>query len=224
MINTWSTEVRTLVEDVWNRIADFTPNVIGALLILLVGAIFAFILGYAITKILQAIKIQTLSDQSKFTDVLKKAKLRTDISALAGDFAKWVVILAFMIPAANVLKVENVSNFFESVLLYVPRVIAVAVLVIFGYQVADVVARLVRTVAESIGTTVAKLAEMLVRWAILISIAITSLFALGVPPEFTTIMFIGVVAALAIAIGLAFGLGGQDHADDLVKRVRQELK
>ena len=224
MIETWSTEVRTIVENVWNRLVDFTPNVVGAILILLVGAIFAYILGYVITRVLQAIKLQTLSDQSKLTEILKKAKLRTDVAEVAGTFAKWVVILAFMIPAANVLKVEGVASFFEGVLVFVPRVVAVAIFIVFGYQVADVVARLFRTLSESIGTTIAKLCEMVIRWTILTSIAIASLFALGVPQEFAFIMFIGVVSALALAIGLAFGLGGQDHSSDLIKRIRQELK
>lgn len=224
MIDTWSTEVRTLTEDVWNRAVDFTPNIIGAVIILLVGAIFAFLLGYVVTRVLQAVKIQSLADQSKLTEVLKKTKLRTDVADISGSFVKWVVILAFMIPAANVLKIEGVANFFEGVLLYVPISVGVAILLVFGYQVADVVARIVRTVTESVGTTVARAAEMIVRWTILISVGITALFALGVPREFTFIMFIGVVAALAIALGLAFGLGGQNHADDLVKRVRSELK
>ncbi len=224
MIDTWGTEVRDLLQKLWDRTADFTPNVVGAVLIVLIGAIVAYLLGYVVTRLLQAAKLQILSDQSKLTDVLKKAKMRTDISEVCGTFVKWVVMLAFFIPAANVLKVSGVADFFEGVLTYVPRVMAVAILVMFGWQIADLLAKLVRVSADSIGTTASKAMEMLVRWAILISVGVTAMFALGVPTEFTVIMFIGVVSMLAIGGGLSLGLGGQDHMNDLIKRVRSELK
>ncbi|HUD20446.1 MAG TPA: hypothetical protein VMQ44_00010 [Candidatus Saccharimonadales bacterium] len=224
MVDTWGTEVRDLIQTVWDRIVAFTPNIVGAVLIVLIGAIVGFLLGYVVTRILQALKLQVLSDQSRLSDVLKKAKMKTDISEVIGNFVKWVVILAFLVPAANVLKLQGVSDFFNGVLTYVPRVMAVALLVIFGWSVADLLGKLTRAGADSIGTAAAKTAEMVVRWAILISVATTSMFALGVPQEFTVIIFIGVVSMLALGLGLSLGLGGQDHMNDLVKRIRNEFK
>ena len=85
-------------------------------------------------------------------------------------------------------------------------------------------ARLVRASVESMGLTVAKLVEMVIRWAFYVSIGITSMFALGVSEQFTVIMFIGIVSALAIALGLSLGLGGQNHMNDLIKKIREDLK
>lgn len=224
MIDTWSSEVRTIIETVWARVADFVPNILGATLILLVGAVVAFVVSFLVTKLLKAIKIQSFAEQIKLTDLLKKAKIRTDIAEISGVFLRWVIIFIFIIPAANVLKVIGVAEFFESVLLFIPRVLAVAVLVVFGWQLADALSRLVRTACEAIGTTIAKLVENLVRSTILSSVVITSMFALGVPQEFTVIIFIAVASALALGFGLSFGLGAQDHMNDLVKRIRSELK
>src|SRR5665213_2223596 len=109
-ISDWGTQTRDTIQMVWDRIVTFTPNLIGALLIVLVGAIIGIILGFVVTRILQAIRIQNLSDQSKFTDVLKKAKLNSDIAEISGTFVKWVVILAFFIPAANILQVTGVQS------------------------------------------------------------------------------------------------------------------
>lgn len=223
-IDVWGTETRDIVQNVWDRIVAFAPNIIGAFVIVLVGAIIGVVIGYVVTRILQAIRLQSLSDQSKFSDVLKRAKFKTDIAEISGTFVKWVIIFAFLIPAATVLKVDGVRDFFEGILAYVPRVVAVSVLIMFGVAIADLIAKLARASAESIGATTARTVEFVIRWATYVSIGITSLFALGVPREFTVILFIGVVSALALALGLSLGLGAQGHMDDLVKKVRDEFK
>lgn len=223
-IDVWGTEVRDSLQILWDRIVDFAPNMVGAIVIVLVGGIIAIILGYVVTAILKAVKLQSLADQSKFTDVLKRAKLRTDISEIAGTFTRWVVILAFLIPAAVVLRVEGVANFVEGILSYLPRVLAVVVLVLFAHQIIEAVARLTKAATSSIGSTISKLSESTVRWTMYISVAITAMFALGVPREFTVILFIGLVSALALGVGLALGMGGKDHMNDLVKRVRDEFR
>lgn len=224
-INQWGTTTRDVIESVWNRIVDFAPNLIGALVIIFVGVIVALILNYIIVQILRAAQVQKwLGDQSRFTDVLKKAKMRSDLAEITGSFVKWVVILAFFVPAAAILQIEGVQTFFESVLGYVPRVFAVGALIGFGTLVTEMLARLTRASAESMGLTVARLLEMVVRWTFYISIVTTSLFALGVPREFTVIMFIGIVSAFAIALGLSLGLGGQNHMNDLIKKIRDDLK
>lgn len=225
VIDVWGTETRDAIQTVWDRIVDFAPNVIGAALIVFVGVIVALILGYIVTQILRAAQVQRwLGDQTKLTDVLKKAKMRTDIAEISGTFVKWVTILTFLVPASKVLQVEGVENFFESVLSYIPRVLGVALLIIFGAMIADVISRLARASLDGFGLTVSRAVEVVVRWAFYVFIGITALFALGVSPQFTVIMFIGAVAATAIALGLSVGLGAQGHMNDFISRAREDLK
>ena len=82
-ISNWGTTTRDVIQNVWDRIVTFTPNLIGALVIVLVGVVVAIILNYVVTQILRAAQIQKwLGDQSKLTDVLKKAKMRTDLAEI----------------------------------------------------------------------------------------------------------------------------------------------
>lgn len=225
VFNQWGSTTRDVVGSVWSRLVDFTPNLIGALVIVFIGVVVALILNYVVTQILKAAQVQNwLGEQTRLSDVLKKAKMRNDLAEIGGSFVKWVVILAFLVPAANILNITGVQDFFEGVLGYIPRVIGVGLLIVFGTQVVEMIARIVRASVDSLGLTVAKLVEMVVRWAFYVSIAITSLFALGVSPQFTGIMFIGLVSALAIALGLSLGLGGQTHMNDLIKKIREDLK
>jgi hypothetical protein len=223
-IDTWGTQVRDAVQLTWNHIVAFTPNIIGAVIIALVGAIVGIIIGYIVTKILEVIKIQSLSDQSRFTEVLRKAKLRTDIAEITGTFTRWVVFLAFLVPAAAVLQVEVGQTFIVSLLEYIPIVLGVAIFILFGTQFTEVLSKLARVSTESMGVTISRLVEMTVRWSFYSFIGIASMLALGVPRQFVVILFIGIVSALALALGLSLGLGAKDHMNDLVKKVRDELK
>ncbi len=224
VIDTWGTEVRDVLQQTWDRIVEFAPNIIGAVLIVLIGAVVGMILGYVATRILQAVRVQSLADQSRFTEILRKAKLGSDVSEITGSFVKWVTVLAFMIPAAAVLKVEGARDFFEGMLLFVPKVLGVAVFVIFGAMLTDVLAKMARVSVDSLGLTLGKVIDALVRWSMYIFIALTAMFALGVAREFIVIMFTGLIAALAIGFGLSFGLGAQSHMNDLVKRIRDDLR
>lgn len=224
VIDTWGTEVRDVLQQTWDRIVEFAPNIIGAVLIVLIGAVVGMILGYIVTRLLQAVRIQSLADQSRFTEVLRKAKLGSDIAEITGTFVKWVTVLAFLIPAAAVLKIEGARDFLEGMLLYVPKVLGVAVFVIFGAIITDVLAKMARVSVDSLGLTLGKLIDALVRWSMYIFIALTAMFALGVAREFIVIMFTGLIAALAIGFGLSFGLGAQTHMNDLVKKVREDLR
>lgn len=223
-ISQWGTQTRDIVQNVWDRIVTFTPNLVGAILIMVVGVIIGWAIGYVVTRILQAARIQSLAEESKFDELLKKAKIRSDLAEISGSFVKWLIILVFIVPAANVLQLTGVQNFFGGVIHFVPIVLGVAVFVSFGVIFTDLIAKLVRAASDSLGFTTSKLVELVVRWTFYISFIIASMFALGVPQEFTVIMFIGVTAALAIGIGLSAGLGGQDHFNDLMKRIRSELK
>lgn len=223
-IDNWGVEVRDTVQMVWDRIVEFAPNLVGAIVIVLIGVVIGIILDYVVTYILRAIRIQNLSDQSKFTSILKRSKMNTDVAESAGTFTRWLVILAFLIPASVVLQIDGVRDFVEGVLSYIPRVLGVALLVLFGSIIANTLGRLIRVSMDGIGSTMARTLELLVRWSIYAAIVIAAMFALGVPREFTVILFVGVVSALALAFGLAVGLGGQNHMNELMKKIRDEFK
>ena len=223
-VNEWGSFTRDTIESVWSRIVDFSPNLVGAVLVALVGVVVAMIVGLVVTKVLQAVRLQTLADQSQLTSVLQKAKFKSDISEIAGTFVRWVIVLVFLVPAADILLLRQVREFFESILGYIPRVVGVAVLIFFGHLVAGMLGKLIRAAISGFGLTIARTADMVAQVAIYSFVTIASLYALGVPQQFTVIMFIALVSALGLGLGLAGGLGGQSHMNDLFKRIREDLK
>ena len=223
-INDWASVTKDALVNTWDRSVTFVPNLLGGILIALFGVIVAVIIGYIVTLILRAIKLQTLSDQLNVTEALKKAKLDTDVSKLAGNFIKWVIIFTFLIPAASVLQIIGVKDYFEYALSYIPTILGVLLFVVIGLKIAEFLSYLVRVSFEGFGLPWARFSEILTRVSVVAVIGILAMFSLGVPREFTIYLFLAVALGGAIALGLSAGLGGKDHMDDLFKTIRERLK
>ncbi len=223
-VRDWTSTTTTAISDAWTRIIDFLPSLIGAIVIILVGLIIAAILRWAVVKILETVRIQRLFDQIRFTEAMKKAGLVVKISEVSGEFVKWLTIIIFLIPAAEVLGLDQISNLLDSVIRYIPNIAVTIFIVLIGVVIAHFLSQIVRASAAGIGAQTAGILSTLTRYAIYIFVAIIAMQQLGIALPLVNILITGLVAALAIASGLAFGLGGQSAAADLIRKLREDFR
>jgi len=133
------------------------------------------------------------------------------------------VIIVFLIPAMETLGLARVSDVLNQVLGYLPNVVVAGFLVLVGIIVADVLAGLVKATALTLGTNTANILASLTKYAIYIFVGLSALVELGVATSLLLSAFTGVIAMIAIAGGLAFGLGGKDAAAELIKKVKEDF-
>lgn len=224
MITDWSSITSDSINEYWSRIIDFIPNLIGAIIIVAIGLIVGMILKWAVVTILDAIKIQSFFDRIHFTELLKKAGIAFKAQEVSGQFIKWLTIVIFLIPAAKILGLEDISQLLENLLQFIPNVVVAAMILLIGTLIANLMAQVVKAGSASIGLTTSRVLGTITRYVIYIFIGIAAFFQLNVPPYLINVMFTGLVAALAISAGLAFGLGGQTAASDLFKKIREDFK
>lgn len=223
-INDWYDITSNFVKDSTTRVFDFIPNIIGAIIIVAIGLIFAAILKWAIITVLEAIRIQKLFDQIRFTEVMKKAGMPVSIPAVCGEFVKWLTIIIFLIPATKVLYMDKINDLLESLLQYIPNVIIAIAIILIGLIIANAISQVVRAAAAGIGANTANILSVATRYIISIFVIMAALAQLNIPVYLVSAMYTGVMAAFAIGVGLAFGLGGQSAASDLIKKIRDDLK
>ena len=122
-------------------------------------------------------------------------------------------IFVFLMTALEIVGLTQVNLFLrDGVLAYLPQVIIAALILIAATLIADAMAKLVLAAAKTANLRSAGFLAGIVKYAIWIFALIVALAKLGIAPEFMQILFTGLVAALALALGLAFGLGGRDAA------------
>lgn len=210
------------LQQVWAAVANFVPLLIGAVVVFIIGWIVAVALGKLVEQIVRALKVDSLLQKLEFERPLERAGMRLNSGAFIGGLVKWFLVVAFLLAAVNILGLTQVSAFLEQVLLYVPNVVVAALILVIAIKVAEVVERLARGSVEAAGMRGA-VVGIVARWAIWIFAVIAALLQLGVATILLQTLITGLVAMLALAFGLAFGLGGRDAAASFIDRLRREL-
>jgi Conserved TM helix len=218
MVQNWGQAILNALSNALNLVLTFIPRLFGFLVILLVGWIIAILLSKALTLLLRKVGFDRMSERIGLTRFEQRMGVKMDSAGILGKIVYWFILLIFLVPAADALGVPAVSNILNQLVGYIPDVF-VAILVLFlGALAGTVVADLVRGATASAKIGNPNLFANLARFAIIGFAALIALEQLQIAPALLNELFGAFVAAVAIAFGLAFGLGGQETARKWLNR------
>ena len=192
------------------------PKIIGFVIILLVGWFIAGLIAKGVAVVLRKVNFNEMANRSGFSGFIENMGVRCDAAGFLGETAKWFVRLLALIVAFDALGLPAVSQVLHQLLLWIPNlVVALVVLVIAGLA-ANAIASLVRGATAQAGFSnpnfVSSVARVAV-WGFGIIIAINQI---GIATTLVNTLFMGFVGALALALGLSFGLGGRETAGEVI--------
>ena len=196
------------------------PSVIGALLLIIIGWIIAGIVGGVVARFLRAVRVNDLAQRSGITGFLQRAKLKADPAGIIGGLVKWYVRLVFVLLAANAVGLTAVSGVVTQILAFIPNLL-VAILFLGAFSwLASIAKDLVTGAAESANIPNANALGTLTFATVLGFGIVAAANQIGIAATLINTLFMGIVGALALAFGLAFGLGGRDHASAMLAEWR----
>lgn len=215
----------TSFQDIWNGVVNFLPNLIIAIVLLLIGWLVGALLGRAVDQIIRALKVDQALKNAGVDKAMEKTGYRLNSGAFLGGLVKWFVIVVFLVAALDVVGLTQVNEFLRQVvLLYLPQVIVAVVILIVAAIVADFMEGLVVGSAKAAGASSANFLGTVTKWAIWIFAIMAALFQLGIATTFLQTLFTGIVVAIALALGLSFGLGGKDAAARYIEYLRNRME
>lgn len=223
ILQTWGDVIIASLQQVWVSVAGFLPLFIGAIIVFIVGWIVAVALGKVVEQIIRALKVDAVLAKLDFEKTLERAGMKLNSGAFVGGLVKWFLLVVFLLAAVNIVGLTQVSGFLRDVLLYIPNVVVSALILIIAGLVGETAERVIRGSVEAAGYRGA-LVGVVTRWAIWIFAFIAVLLQLGIATVLIQTLITGFIAALALAFGLSFGLGGKDAAASFIDRVRGELR
>ncbi|HLZ22812.1 MAG TPA: mechanosensitive ion channel domain-containing protein [Ktedonobacterales bacterium] len=210
------TSVTDTLLNLLNTVLAFLPRIVNAAILLIVGYIIARLVRTGLTKGLRALHFDRVADRAGITRFLQMAGTQMDAARVLAVVAFWWIFLFFVEMALNALELVQITGYVNAILGYLPNVFAAVLIVVIGALIANIVADVVRGAAGGAGLAAAPLLATAARWAILIFAVLSALTQLNVAPNMIFILFAAFVGMLAIAGGLAFGLGGVDAARGLL--------
>ncbi|MFA6423339.1 MAG: hypothetical protein WCW17_02700 [Patescibacteria group bacterium] len=220
----WVDAFSTSMSNMMDRIINFVPNAFGAFLLILVGWIIGIILGKIVEKLLKLIGIQTLSEKAKIEDLIKRAEIKMSLSELLGSFVKWVVLIVAFVSAADILQLPQISEFLNKILAYIPNVAAAIGIILIGAVAAHFLSNVVSATVKAMNIGFDNFAVAVTKWSVWIFSILAAMYQLQIASGLIQTLFMGIVALIAISGGLAFGLGGQDAAKDILSKIKKQIQ
>ncbi len=219
----WTEIILASLNQVWLKFLSLLPNLVGALIVLIVGWIIAVILGRLVARALKILKVDVGLEKIGAKKSLEAARVKLDVANLLGALVKWFLIIVAFLAAADILNLPQVTQFLGSVLFYIPNVIVAVVILLIGILLANFLEKVVKGSVRVAKLSSAKFLGSLTKWAVTIFAGLAALIQLGIASSLLETLFTGLVAMLALAGGLAFGLGGRDEASRIIGRIRDDI-
>ena len=204
-----------------HQIGEFLPRVLLAVAILIAGWLLAKALRFAIVKMLRAVNFNVVTEKAGVDRFLQQGGGELDATGLLGLLTYWLVILAALMVAFNSMGLANVTELVGRVVLFVPKVMVAVLIIAFGAYFARFIGTVVTTYCRNVGIGDAGVLGRLALYAILVFVVLIALDQLGLGDIIrqTFLIIVGAAAlGLALAFALAFGLGGQRRAAELLER------
>lgn len=224
LLQNWGEVFSQSLIGLWYGFINFVPGLLGAVILVVVGFVVGAIVGRAIAQLVAILKIDKLFESAGAKDFMNRAGLNLNFSGFIGAVVKWFIIIVFLMAALQIIGLTQVNDFLsQTVLYYLPKVIIASLVLIIATVLADAMRKLVQVSAQAANIRSANMLGSITLYAIWIFAFIIALSELGIASAFMQILFTGFIAALAIALGLSFGLGGKEVAGRVVEKLASDM-
>jgi hypothetical protein len=216
-VNDWGDAVFVSASEALENFIGFLPALIGAILILVLGWILSGLLANLIERGLKMVGFEHAANTTGINRFIQRAGSGWSASKVVAEIVKWFIRLVAIQAAAQILGMERISEIINAILLWLPNLIVALAIVVVGALIARFVAGIVRASTSEMGMGNPGLLAGIAQYAIIGFAVVAAVDQLGIAETVVNTLFTLTIGALALAFGLAFGLGGQQVAAQMTQ-------
>ena len=220
----WQTTIMEPAQAMWTRVMGFLPTLVSVILILIIGWMLAALIQKVVTRFLKLARLDSVSEKIGIANILTKGDINYTLSEIIGVLVYWLIMLVVMLAAVNTLQLTVAAELLNQVILYIPSVIASVFIVVLGIFFSSAVATTVRTTAANAGIPQARSLGQFTQVIIVMFTLIQALHQLKIDTSLIELLIKATLAALALGVGLAIGLGCKDLAGRHVAQLIDSFK
>ena len=215
--------IRSAFINLWATIMLFLPKLLLAIVVFLIGLLVANILKRAVIRLVEVLRVDELIEKLDVKDEFTKIGLKLDIAGFLGWIVKWFIIIFALIAAADVLEWDQITVFLNQVVGYIPNVLIAVVILLVGTILSNFVYGVIKSAVKVANMESVTFLAGVAKWSIIVFSFMAALVQLGIAESLIQVLFTGFVAMIALAGGLAFGLGGREQAARVLEKLRRDL-
>ena len=200
------------IQNGFSTFFGYVPQLIGAIVILIVGYIVAKVVQGILTRVLRGLGFENVMERGGVKQFFDRASTNQTPTSILGKVAFWFVFIIFLTAAANALGIQQVTGFLNQLIAYIPSIFAAILILLLAALLANFIAGIIR------GATGSGLLASVAQYAIIIYAVFAALTQLGIAVQLTANTFLVILAGAALAAAIAFGWGARNVAQDIVER------
>lgn len=218
-LNKVKTDVTSSLQAQWLELIDILPNILGAIIILVIGVIIAYIFKKISSTLFRRFGLDRISKNAGVSGVMEDAGLSKRPSLLAGKMVFWLVLFVFLVPAANTLGLTELVSLFKGIISFLPKIITALVIIVLGAMFAQFLRRSIISKPETIDSNSAKSLGNFVYGIMITVIILVALEQLNIETELLHSLIKLVVAGIMLTLALALGFGAKEIALNLLSGI-----
>lgn len=204
----------------WGGVASFLPNFILAIVVFVLGLLVASMVGRVVEKLFESVKLDSFLSKLGLTPYFERAGMQLKSAKFLGRLVYWFIVVVFLVAVSDSLKLFTLSDFLRELLNYIPSVVVAALMLLATVVLSNFAKKVVIASVSGAKLHASKFLGAVVWWAIMIFGIISALPRLGLDLMILNALVTGLIAMLALAGGLAFGLGGKEYANHLISKFK----
>ena len=216
MYRFWNEVVFPALENIVQDVVGILPELAGALTILIIGWVIARVFGKLVGKLLGKVGFDSIAERAGISGFLAKSGYKQEVSSLIGKLVYWTIMLMFLLSAAEALQLHALAETLQKVVAYIPNLIVIVMVVVFGALLAKLAGKLTTGAAASANIDFAELLGNLVTNFILVAVFVIAISQLEIQSAVLDYAFIALLGAVALAVAITLGLGTRDVAQGII--------
>jgi len=217
-ITNWSDALLASLTGAASLFFAAVPRLIGFAIILIVGWLIAALIEKGVVALLRAVRFNVLAERAGLAGFIQKSNMRGDAATALGLVARWFVRLIALVVAFDALGLVAVSVILQQLLMWLPNLVVALVVLGIGGLAANALHKLVRGAATEGGTARPDVLANVAKYAVWTFVVMVAVNQLGIATALINIVLMAIAGAIALALGLSFGLGGRDTAASIVRQ------
>ncbi len=206
------------------NIFSFSFQILFSSVAILGGVIVGKIFEKWTLRFFEKIKLKTVLKRMGGEEVLAKLWENFEIIKFFAKIVKWFFILLFLMVAFDILGLEKVASFLETILRYYPNIFIAILIFLIAVYLLDFSKKIFVGTLEKEKISFSPLVNRGLSLLIWVLTIFAILYQLKIVPELILVLFVGIVIIFSLALGLSFGLAGKDFVFKFLKELQEKMK
>lgn len=224
LIQNWADIIIFSFQQVWIKFAGFMPSLLGAVIVFIVGLVVAAGLGALVEKVIGILKVDSVVSKLGVEEYVERAGLRLNSGRFLGQIVYWFFVIVALLVTTNILGLPDIGLFLMGILGYIPNVVVAVIIMLSAVVIGNFLKRVVRASVMSAKLHAANVLGTITWYSVIVFGLTSALAQLNVDVTILNTLITGIIAMLAIAGGIAFGLGGKEYASHLIEKFRGQVE